>query len=77
MKGLAISLETIHEPKSKDRDRFDLLFIVRSEHYHCFDGSRKEGTAKDKRGSGEKSRPCPACLDFRDPVMIAATASES
>jgi hypothetical protein len=55
-------LESTYEPKSKDRDRFALLLAVRREHYHCFDRAPEEGTAKDKRNSGEKSGNCPPRL---------------
>jgi len=55
-------LELIRELDDEDRDRFPLLLVVRSGHFHCLGRAQRERAAKDERDSGQKPRDCTARL---------------
>ena len=57
-------LELIRELDDEDRDRFALLFVVRSGHFHRFDCTKRKRTAKDERNASKKSRICPTLADL-------------
>ena len=63
-KRQAIDLELIRELDHEDRDRFALLFVVRSGHFHRFDCTKRKRTAKDERNASKKSRICPTLADL-------------
>ena len=52
------------ELDDEDRDRFALLFVVRSGHFHRFDCTKRKRTAKDERNASKKSRICPTLADL-------------
>ena len=60
----AISLESICGLADEDCDRFALLLLVWSGHYHCFDDSKRGYATKNETDPGEKSRDGAACLDY-------------
>jgi hypothetical protein len=48
-------LELIRELVDEDRDRFALLRIVRSGHFHCFNRAKRKHATKNECDPGEKS----------------------